>query len=106
MAAQGTNLNIGLPLMISGLSFQVFTLLVFALLAIDYGLRLRKSTVRRGNHIDGLLHSTHFRCFIWAMSIAFFAILIRCIYRVVEMAGGFENEIMKVEAALIVLDSM
>lgn len=46
-----------------------------------------------------------FGWFVKAASVAFACVLVRCCYRVVEMAGGWANPIMRDETSFIVLDS-
>ncbi|KAK5194707.1 hypothetical protein LTR72_006020 [Exophiala xenobiotica] len=50
------------------------------------------------------LRSTKFRFFVLGFTIAFTAVFIRCVYRIVEMAGGWGNPIMQAEIPFIVLD--
>lgn len=45
-----------------------------------------------------------FRAFVYAVAAAYLAILIRCIYRVAEMAGGWGNRIIQDEPSFLVLD--
>jgi hypothetical protein len=51
-------------------------------------------------------YSTQFKNSILALIIAYFAILIRCIYRIAEMAGGWRNPIMQNQAAFVVCDGV
>lgn len=101
-------LDTGDALIITGISFQVGTMLVFVALAADYWRRRRcavKTAARRQGFLDSwgrpLDHAQqvaqrvdttdnpHFRFFVLAMSFAYVTILIRCIYRIHEMAGGW-----------------
>lgn len=101
-------LDIGDALIITGISFQVGTMLVFVVLAGDYWRRRRKAiktSTRRERVLeswekpdnktmqdtrkDGILNSPHFQFFVTAMTFAYVTILIRCIYRIHEMAGGW-----------------
>ena len=108
IADPGTNLmDIGDDLMITGLAFQVFTLLIFGALASEYALRVRRSSNSQMNpQTAELRRSRKFRFFIIALIVSYSAILIRCIYRVAEMAGGWGNVIMQTESVFIVLDSL
>lgn len=99
-------LKAGDNVMIAGLAFQVFTLLVFGALASEYAWRVRKYSDRLNPKTLELRASRKFRWFLIALGVSYFAILIRCIYRVAEMAGGWGNSIMANEPAFIALDSV
>jgi len=106
MAKEKDFLNQGVDIMIAGLVSQVFTLLVFAILCIEYGIRLRKNRTRLPSACLRLASSGKFKCFITATSIAFLAIFIRCCYRIAELSDGWGSEIMRKEGEFILLDSV
>jgi len=89
--------------MMVGIVSQVVTLAIFGLTATDVFLRIRKhgatstSTLRRSRRFEGLLV---------AIAIVYWTILIRCIYRIAEMAGGWRNPIMQNQVSFIILDGM
>lgn len=91
--------------MMAGLAFQVFTLLVFLALCLDYVIRLRQNPATRKPETRELRAGSRFRLFVAALVVAFVAILVRCVYRIVEMAGGWRNAVMQDEASFIALDS-
>ncbi|KAF1982750.1 RTA1-domain-containing protein [Aulographum hederae CBS 113979] len=99
-------LNAGNNLMIAGLAFQVFTLVIFAVLASEYFFRVWKNRHHLNPETIELRHSLKFKGLLAAIVISYFAILIRCVYRVAEMAGGWGNSIMQDEALFIALDSV
>lgn len=106
-AEDGSNLlNIGVDVMIAGLSFQVFTLFVFALLAGDFFLRVRKNRQNLPSITAALRNSLKFKLFLAFSTIAFLCIFTRCNYRIAELSGGWGNPIMRKEAEFIVLDSV
>ncbi|KAI0126170.1 RTA1 like protein-domain-containing protein [Xylariales sp. AK1849] len=93
----GTNITPGNNIMISGLAFQVSTLLVFMILAIDFGIR----TLRRPSALDhdpvlvSLRASWRFRLFLSALSLSTFCIFWRSVFRVAELSDGWTGPIMK-----------
>lgn len=104
-------LNAGNNIMMAGLSFQVFTLVVFAAMSLEYFYRVVRDVRRTGGaglnpETVRLRNSVNFKLFCASLVVSYLAILIRCIYRVVEMAGGWGNPIMRDETLFIVLDSM
>ncbi|KAH7041218.1 RTA1 like protein-domain-containing protein [Microdochium trichocladiopsis] len=114
-AAAGRNtpklLNAGNNVIITGIALQAALLGVFGVLCTDYFLRCRKWIAAHENDTSeealAMLagwKDKKFRMFVYAVSGAYFAILIRCIYRIAEMAGGWGNHIMQDEPSFIVLE--
>lgn len=110
----------GDALIITGIAFQVFTMAACGALALDYYLRRRKavrsgreSAAEKANTVDidgrpeaGVRSSQRFRVFCFATLFEYFTILIRCIYRIHEMAGGWGNPRMRDETTFLILDGM
>jgi hypothetical protein len=105
----------------AGIASQVVTLLIFGGLALDFyisyrkdpssgstSLRIQNPTPRQQR--DGITNvpviDARFKRTVIAVIIAYTAILIRCIYRIAEMAGGWRNKIMQNQAAFVVLDGI
>ncbi|KAF3384742.1 hypothetical protein F1880_001718 [Penicillium rolfsii] len=100
-------LDIGNDFMMAGISFQVFTLFLFAVLATLYLVRRwRASTVcpLRDTALK-TWRSGKFRLFASAFVSAFVCIFIRCVYRILEMNGGWANPIMRDEKTFIAFES-
>ncbi|KAF2123538.1 RTA1-domain-containing protein [Dothidotthia symphoricarpi CBS 119687] len=96
----------GTSLMISGVVFQVVMLACFGYLLVEYTLRTHRRRNQLSAHSMMLFHTTSFRCFIAAIVIAYFGILIRCIYRIPELAMGWRSELMRNETDFIVLEGV
>ena len=102
-----TILDIGTNIMIAGLVFQVFTLLVFGLFAADYAISCYRHRDRLNPATTTLRNSLRFRLFLVALWLAYFGILIRCAYRVAELVQGWvNNSILTDEGLFIGLDSV
>ncbi|KAI7118383.1 hypothetical protein KC352_g33568, partial [Hortaea werneckii] len=100
-------LNAGDNIMITGLATQVFTLVVFGLLAADYGVAVYRHRHELNPATVELRQSLRFKLFIVALWVAFLGILIRCTYRVAELAGGWvDNPILRNQGLFIGLDSV
>jgi RTA1 like protein len=54
--------------MVAGLAFQVASLLLFALLCIEYGLRVRKHVGKTMTEYSHISNTTRFRLFLYGMS--------------------------------------
>lgn len=110
-------LKVGNGLIVAGIATQVATMAVCALLMIDFFIRFHK--VKKGSSSSATTESSeweknrsdvkvrrNFRIFCFAIALAFTTTLIRCIYRLPEMAGGWGNELMRRETEFLILDGM
>ncbi|KAK4140711.1 RTA1 like protein [Dichotomopilus funicola] len=94
----------------AGIVLQVIVLGAFGAMCGDYLFRVGryfKSGAVAAEHQSGaaLWASKNFRIFLWAIGVAYAGLLIRCIYRIAEMAGGWGNYIMQDEPSFVVLES-
>jgi len=116
----------GINIMLAGLSFQVFSLLLFSVACIDFGLRVYcfdrvpghpyASQARRdGNYspssiITGApLHTNLpqtrlFRAFLIGLSLATLTIFIRSCFRVAELSSGFHGSLANNEVSFMILE--
>lgn len=74
--------------MISGIAWQVLTLLLFAAATTDYTIRRFRSSTPLSPSAQALLADTKFRVFLVSINISYSVIFVRCVYRVAEMANG------------------
>jgi hypothetical protein len=91
----------GNNIMIAGLSVQVFTLLVFMLLALDFA-NCTTHRIRQMGAYDALdrqhanlRKSWQFKGFLVALSLSTLCIFTRCVYRVAELSNGWDGYLMK-----------
>ena len=96
--------QIGVNIAIAGLSFQVFTLTVFILLAIDFGRRWHKG--RQQQHDDKIEIQTRFTVFVVFMSLAIIFILVRCCYRIDELSHGYSGPLIHNQGLFIALEGV
>ncbi len=82
-------------------AFQVLTLLIFGGLATEFYRRYRKDPARPTHFLEASVKNS-----LIAVVVAYSAILIRCIYRIAEMAGGWANPIMQNQPLFVVLDGV
>ncbi|KAJ8062703.1 hypothetical protein OCU04_009223 [Sclerotinia nivalis] len=103
--------DLGKNIMLAGLAFQVFSLILFTILCADFAWRVRRAKgIWNARYID-LVSSTLFKSFLGGLCLATVTILIRSIYRCIELSGGFdgalfvghEAEFMILEGVMIVL---
>jgi hypothetical protein len=99
-------LDVGTNLMIAGVVLQVVILAVFGTLLTEYAVRTYHHRGQLSPEAVTLIHKTSFRCYIFAIIIAFLGIFIRCVYRIPELTGGWRSELMRQETDFIVLEGV
>lgn len=105
-ADSDSSASTGNNLMMAGIVFQVFTLLIFACLSGEYFYRALSRRSEWSQSVVNLVSSKRFKLFVGSILVAFTVIFVRCVYRIAEMAGGWRNDIMQNEAEFIVLDGV
>ncbi len=98
--------NLGTNLMISGIVWQVATLIAFAALVMDYVLRTRGAWKHVTPEAKSLLAQSKFRAFLVAVAVAFVTVFARCVYRIAEMVGGWANPIMRNEIGFDIMEGV
>ncbi|KAI0176124.1 RTA1-domain-containing protein [Hypoxylon sp. FL1284] len=96
---------------IAGIALQSAVLAFFGVVCADYYVRVRRwvadADAAASEHDARALatwNDRRFRAFCGAVTAAYVGILIRCIYRIAEMAGGWGNYIMQDEPSFVVLE--
>ncbi|KAL9114930.1 MAG: hypothetical protein Q9227_001173 [Pyrenula ochraceoflavens] len=128
--------NTGDHIILAGIGFQIFTMIVCAAVVGEYYWRLKSNRPVRakdassgppsgsdepspedpekhGDEANATVKSERlsvdpkkFRVFLWAVGFAFLTIFIRCVYRMPEMSGGWGGPVMRKENEFYVLDGM
>ncbi|EFX05844.1 rta1 domain protein [Grosmannia clavigera kw1407] len=106
-----TLLSTGNHAIIAGIALQVVVLAFFGIASLDYYVHVHRLINGRDRHglqptpaALELWTNRDFRMFSRAAAAAYVCILIRCIYRIAEMAGGWGNKIMQDQPSFIVLE--
>jgi len=105
-ATTESDLNLGGNIMLGGIIFQVVWLGVFATLCLAYFLRIWANRASLASEASSLARSRKFRLFVFGVVLAYIAILIRCIYRIPELASGWASPLFQNETDFIVLDGV
>ena len=92
----------GVDLSLAGLSFQVASLTVFSVLALDWIRHWR--SCRSIN--DPIVLPGRFKAFAWLLVLAVMLILARCAYRIDELSSGYDGSIFHDQASFIVLEGV
>ena len=98
--------DVGNDMMMAGIVWQVFTLLIFGVLVGDYAYRVYARRSALQHSAIKLLNATRFQLFIGGLVLAYLTIITRCIFRIGEMAKGWGNPIMQDQTDFIALDSV
>ncbi|KAL8709907.1 MAG: hypothetical protein Q9220_005357 [cf. Caloplaca sp. 1 TL-2023] len=98
----------GINIMIAGLSFQVVSLTVFAVLCADFAWSVRKSSGPSREQLQQRLLSTSsvrtFYAFIGVLFTATLTIYVRSCFRVAELQGGFDGHLANDEVTFMILE--
>lgn len=92
--------------MLAGLGFQVFTLALFMLLCGEYAFRVVRSTASLNSTHAKLRASKKFRGFLGALALSTACIMVRSVYRVIELAQGWDGALIKNEGLFFVLEGV
>ncbi|KAL8824222.1 MAG: hypothetical protein Q9170_008223 [Blastenia crenularia] len=96
----------GSNLMLAGIVWQVVTLFVFAVLAGDFFWRAYRNRSNQTLTAAEISQSRNFMLFFLGLVFAYLTIEVRCIYRIAELAGGWQSSIMQNETEFIVLEGV
>jgi len=106
-------LDIGNNIMMAGLAFQVFTLVLFIGAAALFVWRARRrhrslgaAAFDQSPAFAKLRHSILFRLFLAALALATLTIFIRCVFRVAELSGGWDGPLMARQDLFIGLEGV
>jgi hypothetical protein len=95
--------KVGVDIAIAGLSFQVFTLTVFIILALDYAICYTRSQRVKPRKTPV---SNSFKIFLGFLTLAVLCILLRCSYRIDELSNGYSGPLIHNEGLFIGLEGV
>ena len=98
--SEGTS-DIGVQLAMTGLVFQIITIVFFCALFGDYLFRHVRNLGRKGSSI-----SRRLKIFFSFMGLAIALILARCTYRAKELEDGYKGDLVHDEQLFIVLEGV
>ncbi|PKS12594.1 hypothetical protein jhhlp_000802 [Lomentospora prolificans] len=98
-------LEAGNNVIIAGIAFQVATMVFCGILTVDYSIRRYRNRAAK-SHIKTKGAGAKAMLFQAGVAFAYLTVLIRCIYRLPEMAGGWGNPRMRNETEFLILDGL
>lgn len=97
--------DIGINIMVAGVSWQVASLALFVAMCTDLALRVRRSPQYRLNgQFDYLRHTKQFQYWLLALVVATVTIFIRSVFRCAELSGGFHGPLANNEVTFMILE--
>ncbi|CEL10112.1 Putative Parasitic phase-specific protein psp-1 (Fragment) [Aspergillus calidoustus] len=96
IASTEDGVQLGVDISLAGLVFQVFTLTTFTVTFLDY----LNSCRRHRMQLDRRM-----KVFLYLLFLSIFLILLRCVYRVVELHEGYFSHFFRDEVLFIALES-
>jgi hypothetical protein len=85
--------NMGKNIMLAGLAYQVFSLLLFATFSFEFAIRVHKGRGAWRHEYLNLVNSAPFKTFLLGLAVATVTIFARSVYRCVELSGGFDGRL-------------
>jgi hypothetical protein len=99
--SSGTAHQTGVDLSLAGLSFQVISLVIFSILALDWIRHWRSQPLS-----EKVVLPRKFKGFAWLLVLAVVLILARCAYRIDELSQGYDGKLFHDQATFIVLEGV
>lgn len=109
--------DLGVNVMMAGLGFQVFSLVAFSALCLDFAWRVRKghrawraaSSIASTDPVAedryrALRATLMFRGLVGALAAAVFLIIVRSAYRLAELQGGFHGKLANNEVVFMIIE--
>ncbi|KAF9473437.1 RTA1 like protein [Pholiota conissans] len=115
------NANMGSKIILGGIIFQLIIIVVFSACAVDYFIRYKEeayisseAAFQMMNQVDRDIparaapgkFTTKLKAMTAAVAFTTLCLFIRAVYRVIELAGGWDERIMTTEIYFTVLDGM
>jgi hypothetical protein len=98
--------DMGVNVMIAGLAWQVVSLGIFTIMATYFYLHVRKATTSDFNPDFVTLRSKpFFKASLWGFGVATLVIIIRSVYRCLELREGFDGELANDEVTFMILEA-
>jgi hypothetical protein len=98
--------QLGINIMLAGLSVQVASLALFAGLCTDFANRLYRNPQAWSNQFNVLYQSPKFSAFLYSLCLATLTIFVRSIFRVAELSGGFRGPLANNQVSFMILEGV
>lgn len=97
--------ELGINIMIAGVSWQVFSLALFGVLCAEFAFRVRRTSTSKRSMMFTVLRSTRsFKFYPIALGCATLAIFVRSVFRCAEMSEGFSGKLANDQITFMILE--
>ncbi len=96
--------QLGINVMLAGLSVQVASLALFTVMCAEFAYRLYRTPQAWAMEHAGLYESKLFKSFLVALCLSTLTIFIRSCFRVAELSGGFRGPLANNETSFMILE--
>lgn len=100
------DLKKGTRLIIAGLAFQIFTLILFGMLCLEFGLRAYLNRYKINPFPKGIRLLNRLRFFWVSLTYAYVLIMVWYIYRVAGLSDNWNGKLIRNETIFIVLEGV
>jgi hypothetical protein len=98
--------DLGTNIMLGGVAFQVFTLSMFMALCAEFAVRVMRKSGELDMNFATVRESRRFRIFLYVLATSTITIMIRSVFRLIEMAQGWDGELAGNETMFFVLEGV
>ncbi|KAJ7639591.1 RTA-like protein [Mycena rosella] len=97
--------NMGAYVVLGGICFQFVAIIVFSTLGCDFMRRyLSERSLRPESRVRGVL-TPHLKLMLAALTFSTSVLIVRSVYRIVELVGGWDGNDIRTEVYFVVFDS-
>ena len=97
--------DLGVHIMVAGVSWQVFSLGAFVTMCADFAWRVRQRREPLNPLFERTRASTAFRGFLCTIFLATVFIFVRCVFRCAELSGGFGGPLANNQVTFMILEA-
>jgi hypothetical protein len=100
------NSLVGIHIMLAAIMFHVATFTLLYILAGIFIFKFKRNISTLSSSAAEILYARDFRIFVIGIFIVNLELYVRCMYRIVELATGWTNSVMRDERGFVVLDGV
>ncbi|KAJ6558859.1 RTA1-domain-containing protein [Mycena vulgaris] len=96
--------NVGAHVMLGGIGFQFLVIIVFTVVALDFVQRYIRDRPRRAGRSPRGILNLRLKIMLLALAFSTIVLVVRSVYRIVELAGGWDGPIIRTEIYFNIFD--
>jgi hypothetical protein len=99
-ASDQDTVKLGNNIILAGLFLQIIFFAIFVVVAGVFHRRMQAASTN-----DVMASTLPWACYLWILYLASFLIIVRCVFRIAEYAGGQEGALLSTEIYLYIFDA-